>query len=522
MVFHAPWRRRVVASLVAAALWIAVPRPMRADLPPFGGRDAYLADLAARREKTMARLGPESVLVVWSAPARVYSADIDYKYRQNSDLLYLTGLDQEETILVLAPGAAGEKAAVFTRAADPFRELWYGHILTPAEVTSTSGVAAVHPEHGQEAFDAFMARLLGDDDGTPGASSAAATPAPGAGAFAAAKAAGRARLCIADALDVDAPHADAPHAVDAPAPSEHGAWLRQMTTRYRGVSACSARDILDAERAIKTPYEQRVLRHSVEISAEAQVEGMKATRPGRWEYEVQAAIEHWSRAHGALEQGYPSIVASGPNATTLHYLDSTRQMRDGDLLLVDAASSFEHLTGDITRTYPVNGRFTPEQRALYELVLRAQEAGIAAARPGATQSAVNDAVRAVFAEGLRPLGLVTPRADAGSQVSLWFPHAPTHGIGLDVHDPLDRLDVGTTFVIEPGLYIRPAALDGLPKTPEGEALAAALAPAVAKYRDMGVRIEDSFLMTADGPVMLSSKAPRRLSDIERVVGRASR
>jgi Xaa-Pro aminopeptidase len=508
MAASAPWKRALVASLAAAALWVAAPRPIRADLPPFGGTDAYLADLAAHRAKTMARLGPESVLVVWSAPARVYSADIDYKYRQNSDLLYLTGLDQEETILVLAPGAAGQKVTVFTRAADPFRELWYGHILTPAEVTSTSGITAVYPEHGHEAFDAFMARLLGDDD--HGATGASPTPA---GEFAAAKTAGRARLCTADALDVDAQDPAEP-----PPDRSHVAWVHQMAARYHGVTACSARDVLDAERAIKTPYEQLVLRHSVEISAEAQVEGMKAARPGRWEYEVQAAIEYWSRAHGALEQGYPSIVASGPNATTLHYLESTRQMRDGDLLLVDAASSFEHLTGDITRTYPVNGRFTRDERALYELVLRAQDAGIAAARPGATQTAVNDAARAVFADGLRPLGLITPLADAASQVSLWFPHAPTHGIGLDVHDPLDRLDVGTTFVIEPGLYIRPAALDGLPKTPDGAALRAALAPAVAKYRDMGVRIEDSFLMTADGPVMLSAKAPRRIPDIERVVG----
>ncbi|HVT48135.1 MAG TPA: Xaa-Pro aminopeptidase [Vicinamibacterales bacterium] len=508
MAASAPWKRALVASLAAAALWVAAPRPIRADLPPFGGTDAYLADLAAHRAKTMARLGPESVLVVWSAPARVYSADIDYKYRQNSDLLYLTGLDQEETILVLAPGAAGQKVTVFTRAADPFRELWYGHILTPAEVTSTSGITAVYPEHGHEAFDAFMARLLGDDD--HGATGASRTPA---GEFAAAKTAGRARLCTADALDVDAQDPAEP-----PPDRSHVAWVHQMAARYHGVTACSARDVLDAERAIKTPYEQLVLRHSVEISAEAQVEGMKAARPGRWEYEVQAAIEYWSRAHGALEQGYPSIVASGPNATTLHYLESTRQMRDGDLLLVDAASSFEHLTGDITRTYPVNGRFTRDERALYELVLRAQDAGIAAARPGVTQTAVNDAARAVFADGLRPLGLITPLADAASQVSLWFPHAPTHGIGLDVHDPLDRLDVGTTFVIEPGLYIRPAALDGLPKTPDGAALRAALAPAVAKYRDMGVRIEDSFLMTADGPVMLSAKAPRRIPDIERVVG----
>ena len=136
------------------------------------------------------------------------------------------------------------------------------------------------------------------------------------------------------------------------------------------MTAATCARSLTTQRQIKTPYEQKVLRRSVEISAEAHIEGMKAARPGRWEYEVEAAIEYWYMKNGAMSWGYPSIVGAGPNATTLHYEKSTRQMKNGDLLLVDAAANFQGLTGDITRTYPVNGKFTREQRAIYELVLR--------------------------------------------------------------------------------------------------------------------------------------------------------
>jgi Xaa-Pro aminopeptidase len=248
---------------------------------------------------------------------------------------------------------------------------------------------------------------------------------------------------------------------------------------------------------------------------------MKVAKPGRWEYEVEAAIEHWHLKSGALSWGYPSIVGSGPNATTLHYLKSSRQMRDGDLLLVDAAANFQGLTGDITRTYPVNGRFSPAQRALYELVLRAQEAGIAAARPHGTAERINAAIRDVFRAGLTDLGLVADVPGAVSQdaqVLLWFPHGAVHGIGVDVHDPLKTLDEGAAFVIEPGLYIRMDTLQGLPDTPGNAALATRLRPAVERYREMGIRIEDSFLMSASGPVMLSAGAPRQIRDLERIVG----
>jgi Xaa-Pro aminopeptidase len=197
-------------------------------------------------------------------------------------------------------------------------------------------------------------------------------------------------------------------------------------------------------------------------------------------------------------------------------------MQNGDLLLVDAAANFQGLTGDITRTYPVNGKFSPAQRDIYELVLKAQDAGIEVAKIGAPTASINQACRAVFAEGLLKLGLIT-EATAGpaqnAQISRWFTHGPTHGIGIDVHDPLGpNFVAGSAFVMEPGLYIREAALNELPDTPENKAFIEKVRPAVQKYKNIGVRIEDSFLMTESGLIRLSSKAPRQVAEIEKVVG----
>jgi Xaa-Pro aminopeptidase len=495
----------LVLLVVLAGFW---PLNLAGQMPPYGGQAAYLADLAQRRARTMAGLGSDSALVLWSAPPRVYSADTDYEYRQDSNLLYLTGIDQQDTTLVLVPGAAVHRVLIFVRAADPFSELWNGHILAPQEVTATSGIADVFPQRGTEAFDACMQHLLG---GTVWRPADDAAPID-FGEFATAVRENRARLGILDTPD---------RLPDDATALAHVQWAQSAIERTGRVRLFSAASLINSERAIKTPYEQRVLRHSVEISAEAHVQGMKAARPGRWEYEVEAAIEYWFHRNGALSWGYPSIVASGPNATTLHYEKSTRQMQDGDLLLVDAAGDFQGLTGDITRTYPVNGRFTADQRALYEAVLRAQEAGMAAARPGSSALDITRAVRASFGADLLKLGLVTdPAAKTGAsaQIDLWFPHGPTHGIGMDVHDPLGTLDPGAAFVIEPGLYIRQDTFDRLAADPAQADFVRALRPAFERFVGMGVRVEDSFLMTADGPEMLSKAAPRHVDAIERVVG----
>jgi Xaa-Pro aminopeptidase len=351
----------------------------------------------------------------------------------------------------------------------------------------------------------------------------AAGVAPGAGedpaiaSFAAARAGRGAQLLVLDAPE----SGDSPSTAADDDARGRVAWSRRIAREHPGVTIHDPSALLEHQRQIKTPFEQAVLRRSVEISAEAHIEGMKAARPGRWEYEVEAAVEYWFHRSGALSPGYPSIVASGPNATILHYSASTRRMRAGELVLVDAAGSYEGLTGDITRTYPVSGRFSPDQRALYEIVLRAEDAGAAAARPGGDVAAITRAVRAALGSGLLSLGLVVdPAAATGDspQIDLWFPHGPVHGIGMDVHEPVGRLDPGTAFVVEPGLYIRPDRLALLAADPAQAELARRLAPVVARYGQMGVRVEDSFLMTERGPEMLSGKAPRAIRDIEQTVG----
>jgi len=517
--------KRVIAA-AAVALAFITPGLTARQLPPYGGAAEFRADLAQRRAAAMQAIGPESVLILWSAPARVYSTDVNYEYRQDSNTLYLTGLTQEDSILVLIPGARSKREIVFTREANPRRELWEGHTLTPTEVTDSSGIANVMP---LRAFQPFVDGLLsgtGDQTVAEGASEF--------GTLLSAVKQGTAKLAVIGG------GAAAGRGGGTPAPPTPGtprAFAEEMRTKYPGVTSTNATTVLTTLRQVKTPYEQKVLRRSVEISAEAHLEGMKAARPGRWEYEVEAAIEFWYLKNGAMSWGYPSIVGSGPNATTLHYGASTRQMQNGDLLLVDAAGNFQGLTGDITRTYPINGKFTKEQREIYEVVLAAQEAGLAVAKPGARTADVTAAVRAKCAEGLLKLGLIT---DA-SQLSTWLPHGPVHGIGIDVHDPLGAtFAAGSAFVIEPGLYFREDSLQNIgrsggrgraggqgasgnpppPATPAADPaeILAKVRPIFEKYRNIGIRIEDSFLMTESGPVNLSVKAPRQVADIEKVVG----
>lgn len=499
--------------VVCLTIALAATVPILGQIPAFGGAAAYAADLAARRQHVLQQLGSNDVVVLWSAPTRVYSNDINYEYRQDSNLLYLSGLDQEDTILVLLPGARTHKAVLFAKQPEPLTTLWDGAVMSADELRARSGIDSVYLQRDTEAFDGFIDRLFRPDGGGDTELTVIYEAVRD----------GRARLGIGARPAGMTSQGGAMRTTSnrTPPADARVTWALAIQQRYPGVTPFSAAELLESTRSIKTPYEQRLLARSVEISAAAHIEGMKVAKPGRWEYEVEAAIEHWHLKSGALSWGYPSIVGSGPNATTLHYLKSSRQMRDGDLLLVDAAANFQGLTGDITRTYPVNGRFSPAQRALYELVLRAQEAGIAAARPHGTAERINAAIRDVFRAGLTDLGLVADVPGAVSQdaqVLLWFPHGAVHGIGVDVHDPLKTLDEGAAFVIEPGLYIRMDTLQGLPDTPGNAALATRLRPAVERYREMGIRIEDSFLMSASGPVMLSAGAPRQIRDLERIVG----
>lgn len=458
-------------------------------------------DLKARRARAMEQLGPEAMAIFWSAPVRVYSHDVDYEYRQDSNLFYLTGLDQEDTILVLMPGNVKRRALLFVREGDARREHWVGHTLTTAEAAEHSGIETVMP---LDQFEPFVAAML------------SRRPVGGDGneyaRFFQALGDGRARLAVL--LEPQR------NLSDPPGPTAQ--FAAKLRARFFGFSVQDATPLLARLRQIKTPYEQDLMRKSVAISSDAHRAGMRAAAPGKHEYEVEAAIEYVYLSRGAMSPGYPSIVGSGPNATILHYSESSRRMEPGDLLLVDAAANFQGYTGDITRTYPVSGTFSREQRDIYEIVLAAQDAGMKAVKIGSPQSAVQAAADEVIRAGLLKLGLITDAT--GQQFKIWSTHGFVHYIGLDVHDVGNRgpFEAGMAFVIEPGVYIRDAALDNLPKTPENQAFIEKVRPALTKYKNMGVRIEDSFLLTDTGLERLSATVPRTIQEVEEFMKRGTR
>jgi Xaa-Pro aminopeptidase len=441
--------------------------------PPAARASELSEDLQARRSRVLEALPRQSVLILWSAPARNYSLDIDYEYRQESNLYYLTGLVQQDTILVLIPGDPVRREVLFVKERDLAREHWDGRLLSPEEASARTGITAVMTT---AEFEPFIEQIL----------------------------AGGNQL----ALLLPGENPDVP-------PSPSAAFAKRMGETFVGLKDVDATPILTNLRMVKTPYEQKVLVKSLEISSDAQMVGMHAARPGAYEYQVKAAIEGSYRASGAVSWSYPSIVASGPNATILHYPADDRQMQSGELLLVDAAANYGYMSGDITRTYPVSGRFTAAQKDIYAIVLQAQEEGIKAAVPGGSLASIHDRTVEVIKAGLFKLGLITDTS--GDQYRLWYTHGATHYIGIDVHDVGDRnapLVAGMSFVIEPGIYIREAALDTLAKTPDNLALITTIRPAVTKYLDIGVRVEDSFLLESSGLKRLSASLPRTVDQIE--------
>jgi Xaa-Pro aminopeptidase len=452
-------------------------------------------DLTARRARMMERLGPDAMLVVMSAPTRLYSLDVEYEYRQDSNLYYLTGITQDETMLVLMPGNVSRKEILFIKDRNPEREHWTGRRLSREQATARSGIQTVL---STSQFEPFLAAIL-----TRTPFDAAIDEKESAGFFEA-LAAGRARV----ALPLETGGVNQPL-------SQSQELANRLRERYVGFQPIDATSLFTDLRLVKTPYEQKLLAKATEISGEAQMAGMRAARPGAYEYEVKAAIEAVHRGRGAVSWAYPSIVGSGPNATILHYPDADRQMQAGDLLLVDAACNYEYMSPDITRTYPVGGTFTPAQKDLYAIVLQAQEEGMKVARPGGSLRGIHARTVEVIKEGLLKLGLITDTT--GDQYRMWYTHGASHYIGMDVHDVGARtrpLQPGMAFVIEPGIYIRQSALDALPRTAANLALIEKIQPAVNNYADLGVRIEDSFLLEESGLKRLSASVPRTIAEVE--------
>ena len=282
-----------------------------------------------------------------------------------------------------------------------------------------------------------------------------------------------------------------------------------------GLKIENARTIFAELRQIKSPYELKILQHAVDISNEAHMRAMATVGRAAWEYEVHAELEYTFRRRNADSWGYPSIVGCGPNATTLHYVESQSPVKKGDVMLIDAAAEYDHYTADITRTFPVNGKFTKEQAEIYQIVYDAQEAVAKATKPGVSFGALGGIARDTINEGLFKLGLVTDKKS--QQVGYWFIHGLGHWLGMNVHDVSKRgamLAPGMVFTNEPGIYIREDALDNLPDTAENKAFKEKVRPAFEKYKNIGVRIEDDMLVTETGVEWMSGKLPRSIADIE--------
>lgn len=421
---------------------------------------------AARRARLAAAMG-QGVAVLATAAERLRNRDSHYPYRYDSYFYYLTGFTEPEAVLVLVGGST-PRSILFCRPRDPEREVWDGF--------------RYGPEAARERFAFDEAQPIGAlDEAVP-------------------------------QLLENVPAFFFPLGADPEWDARAMRWLNAVRARSRaGVAAPQRvqdlRALLDDMRLVKDEHELAVMRRAGRIAAAAHRRAMQAARPGRHEYEIEAELLYEFRRNGAQFPAYSPIVAGGANACVLHYVANDAPLRDGDLLLIDAGCELDGYASDITRTFPVNGRFSGPQRAVYEVVLEAQRAAIAAVRPGAAWNEPHDAAVRVLARGLLDLKLLGGTLEEVLQKEAYkrfYMHRTGHWLGLDVHDAGEYrsggqwrpLEPGMALTVEPGLYIRPA--EDVP-------------PALA---NIGVRIEDDVVVTARGCEVITGEAPKAIADIE--------
>jgi len=419
-----------------------------------------------RRTRLMKAMG-EGVAVIPTAPEAARNADSHYPYRFDSYFHYLTGFAEPEAVLVIIAGHQ-PRSILFCRDKDIEREIWDGFRYGPEVAGEMFGFDEAHTI---ERLDDLMPDLLADQP----------------------------RLHFA-------------FGADARWDARVTQWLDAVRGRARsGVSAPAAihdvRVLLNEMRLLKSADELAAMRRAATISAGAHQRAMQAARAGMMEYEIEAELLHEFRRHGSQSPAYPAIVAGGANACVLHYVANDALLRDGDLLLIDAGCEVDGYASDITRTFPVNGRFSPAQKDLYQLVLAAQAAALDKIKPGSPWIAPHDAAVAVLARGFIDFGMCHGSVDAvieSGDYRRFYMHRTGHWLGLDVHDVGDYkqgkawrpLAPGMTLTVEPGCYVRPA--ENVPK----------------HFWDIGIRIEDDVLVTATGHEILSAAAPKQVAEIE--------
>jgi Xaa-Pro aminopeptidase len=470
-----------------------------------------LEELAARRRQVADAIGPKAMLVMFSTEPRVYTNDVDFPFRQENNHFYLTNLNQKGATLVMMPGTALPEILFLPRR-NPAAETWTGHMYSPQEAARLSGVKEIWAVNE---FEPFMKAFRNKESYSPKPENVLLTArtAPLSGTefspWLNAIDAKEASLCL----------------ITVPDRGESREYRQEQRfandwKTVPGVSVKAVAPIFAAMRAKKSPMELALLQHAIDISIEAHERAWIAAATAKWEYEIDAEVSRIFKLRNADNWGYPDIVGCGANATTLHYEESQSPCKPGDLLLMDVGAEYGHYSADVTRTTPVNGKFSPAQAAIYQIVYDAQEAAAKAAKPGATLNATHLASLAVIKAGLLKLGLIT---DANSdQYRMWFMHGNGHWLGMNVHDVSagGLFQPGMTFTNEPGIYIRLDALDNLPKTPENEQLIAAIKPAFEKYKGIGVRIEDDMLITPEGVKWMTAALPRSIADIEAFIAKA--
>jgi Xaa-Pro aminopeptidase len=442
------------------------------DFPPISPSPDMFRE---HREKFMARMAPNSIAVFRSAPRRTMSNDVEYTYRQDSNFYYLTGFTYPDSVAVLRPNAPdGKRFLLFVRPRDRRREAYDGPRLDPAEAMARHGADAgfgvaeffdklVRYDAASRTFSGYLASVE--------------------------------RIYLSDAGDT--------------------AWsekfreaIESMRARDTGPATVEdARRLVHELRVVKDRDEIALIRRATEISSRGHILAMKAAAPGRYEFEVQQALDGYCYANGARRMAYPSIVGSGPNSIFLHWEKNDRQIRDGDVILNDSGAEYGYYATDITRTYPSSGKFSPEQRAIYEVVLAAQKDAIAKVKPGVPHEEVGKASARAQTAGLVKLGLLSGDVDKLVRENghrRFTVHGISHGVGLDVHDSgrygARGMEPGMVFTVEPGIYI-PAGSEGVNP----------------KWWNIGVRIEDVILVTATGYECLSCSVPREIEDVEKTV-----
>ena len=431
-------------------------------------RATSVASYRRRRRQRMRMAGEDAILVLPAAPERVRSRDTLYPYRQDSDVLYLSGFDEPDAVLVLVPGRRHGETLLFCRERDPAREAWDGPRLGPEDAP---GALGIDDAYAIDDLDEILPGLLE----------------------------GRSRVYYHFGRDSDFDLKLIGWVNRVRAQVRHGA---QPPHEFLELG-----HLLDEMRLFKTADELRLMRRAAAISVQAQQAVMRAARPGMRECELQAELERVFRAAGC-EPAYSSIVGAGANACVLHYRANDAVARRGDLVLVDAGAEYRGYAADITRTFPVDGRFSREQRQLHELVGAAHAAALAMARPGLPYEAGHEAAVEVLAEGMLSLGLLRGRLRkviADGAYKRFYAHKTGHWLGLDVHDVGDYridgesrlLEPGMVYTIEPGIYVRPADTS-----------------VAAKWRGIGIRTEDAVAITRDGHEVLTDGLARSADEIE--------